>query len=42
MNFDDLIFGEFGAVVIAAEDMLAGDIENAGFAEIELLASVWI
>ena len=34
MNFKDFFFGQFGAVIIAAQKMFAGDVQNTGFAEV--------
>lgn len=34
VDCDDFVVGEFGAIVITAEDVFAGDIEDAGFAKV--------
>ena len=34
MDCDDFVVGEFGAIIITAEDVFTGDIEDAGFAKV--------
>ena len=34
VDCDDFVVGEFGTIIITAEDVFAGDIEDAGFAKV--------